>query len=482
MLRFHLPAVWLGAAACLTGALVAQQPSSIVFTTSLDEIALDGGAGLERLRLAATDKAMIVTPTPAGSYSARTFLSVDAQWAFLGDIDQDSSGTQVDTSSRGPGGDIDAIMVKRVPAPTGFGVRDLFFSYENSGGSTSADLPSGFEDGDVFRFAAQGQVEVFVSEALMLTAFGQSSTSDIDIDAICQSDAGDLFVSVDLTENVNGVSADDGAIIYIPATAITYDSNGDVVSFAPGAASVIATESDVIQMALDSGFKSSVGGDVTSSFELSGLDIDPNGGTWNPPGNPSLTLPNLLFTWSDFSNDGAILSTASNGTSLGSIPVINGVPMASTVATFGTQLGLLPDSTGLQGLGGLALIPAAVRPQPTAELYPTNVLTSSSIRWSQIQLSNATPNGLVAVFVTAGPSGTPGNFHPATSIPGLGGELFGDLNTYILLGGMVPDTNGLGAYTQVLPPITGLGGFELVFQGYDLVANTFVTPAPMRVL
>ena len=128
-----------------------------------------------------------------------------------------------DFSTAGPGDDTDAVFVTRFPLATvrpGFGPRAVFLSKEgNAGFDTSV-----FEDGDVFRYASQGGARGLRSEAQLLEAVGQSSSSELDLDAICQSETGDLFVSVRRRRVAPGGTADDGWIVRIPASAITYDA------------------------------------------------------------------------------------------------------------------------------------------------------------------------------------------------------------------------------------------------------------------
>ncbi len=449
------------AAALLAPAAAAQH--SILFTMDADEFMLDVANGAISAGTLSPDEVGIVTPL-VGAYSASAFLSIEGQWAFIGDLDMD--GRLVDASSDGPGADTDAIFVKRATgAPTGpVGQRDVFVSKEDVAGFASN------VDSDVFRYAAQGVIEVFLSETQLQDAFG--AATNVDLDALAQSDTGDLFFSVsDFSPPLGG----DGSILHIPASAITYDGSGNVTAITPGSAIEIATEADLSAFIIASGMLTSVGGAPTTSLELSGLEIDPAGGTWTSPVD-ALDYPNLLFVWDGFSNDGGILSTAGGG----SIASLNGVPLASSVATTGVQIGLLPDSTGLGGFGGLAVIDQI--PDPLVlENYPTNLITSSTILYTEQQISGATPGGGVFIFYDIGPSAI-GSVLSSTTLGGPSGEVFFGTGQFGVLGAVIADGDGHGAFVQTLPTSLVGSAANLVFQVYDLSSNSFGAPAPLQFL
>jgi hypothetical protein len=452
----------------LGGTTAAQD--SLVFCMDGDEVTLDNGSGLVEAGLIRQDETAIVTPG-SGAYSASIFLSMNAQWAFISDADGD--GEVVDSSSGGPGDDTDAVFVKRFPAPptAPLGPRDVYLSKEGDAGFDTAT----FSDGDVFRYAVQGVVEVFVSEAQLLEALGQSPTADLDLDAICQSGVGDLFVSFADTETVPAGSADDGAILRIPASAITYDVDNNVASIATGSAEIVATEDQVNAWIATSLMKTSVGGDPSTSIDTTALELDPAGGSFEAPAMPGVFLPNLLFAWSGFSNDGAVLSTAGGG----SLASLNGIPLASDVATTGAQIGLAPDSTGLGGLMGMGIVPGSGHPF-AVENHPTSLITSSTILWSRQEVSGATPGGIVVFFVDPGMSG-PGAVLLAVSIPGLGGELFSD-GTVTPLATLTADDAGYVGNVITLPSFLVGSNQNLVFQAFDLTTFSFSTPAPVQYL
>lgn len=450
------------AAVSLLAALAPAQHTILMTSGSSDENTL--GLDAFELDLIANDEVYEVTPLPGTFYTAKPFLPNGLAWFYLGDVDND--GTYVDASVDAPHGRIDAIFVKATtPAPVT--PRDVFFSIN----ATSANFP-GVTTSDVVRYAAQGVREVFLSDAVLQVGVGGTS---LNLDSLAQSAAGDLFLSFAGSETLAFGSALDGDVLMIPGSAITYDGNGNVASILPGSVVRVATEAGLIAMVNNSGFRTSVGGTVTTSFQLSGLEIDPNGGTFPASFDPSVQVPNLLFVWSDFSNDGAIVSTAGGG----SIAVINGVPMGSTIATQGDQLGWLPDSTGTNGPGGLALVPFQA-PTPTMHNYPRNLHTAGSgqtvIQW---QTSGGTPFGTTVVGLSL-EANTPGGTFPSLS----GAPYFGELglSSPILIGFFPNDGLGNTITPLLVLSTTLFAGTNLAVQALDLGTGILSTPAGISFL
>jgi hypothetical protein len=333
--------------------------------------------------------------------------------------------------------------------------RQVFFSIAAASPNLPGVLPS-----DVVRYSGQGVREVFLTEAQLMTGTGGTS---LNLDALAQSAAGDLFLSFSLTEVLPAPvgSVDDGDLIMIPASAITYDAQGNVSAITANSALRVANQADLIAMVNNSGFRTSVGGTVTTTFELSGLEMDPNGGTFVSPADPTLVVPNLLFCWSDSTNDGAIISTAGGG----SFAVINGVPMASAVATQGDQIGWLPGSTGVFGPGGLALIP--IQPPAYAlQNYPRNLHTQGTGQTLlQFQVSGGTPFG-ASIIALSVESAVPGGAFPSASVAPL---FLGELNMTapIIVGAFLHDSLGNCTSQFLIIATTGLSGTNVAAQALD---------------
>ncbi len=456
------------------GAPLAAQ-SSLIFCSDTDQFLLDGAGGLIGLADHVPDEALVVVPTTSGTYAARPFVTAAAQFVYIGDQDQD--GRWVDASVDAPGQDNDEFFIKRfigAPAPGSFTARDLFFSKESE-----TDFAPTFRDADVFRYAAQGVLEVFLSEAVLQGGLGTAAS--VDLDAICQSSTGDLFLSLSdfsIAGNSHSgpITITDGDILHFPVADITYDANGNVTALVGSSVIRIATEVDVNALITASAVLTSVGGAPTTSIDLSALEIDPSGGTWVTP-QGALTLPNLMFAWEGFSNDGAIISTAGGG----SIATINGVPMGSTVATTGTQIGLLPDSTGIDGINGMALIDEVLAPL-VVENYPVNLITSSTILYTEQQVSGATPGGNVVYFFDLGGT-TVGGALTSFAFGGLiTGEVFGTAFTFPILSVVTANGQGYARLVSTLPAFLVGSGTNLAFQAFDVATKTFAQPAGLQFL
>jgi hypothetical protein len=441
-------------------ALPAAAQQALLFAPENDELLLDNAGGLVEAGTLRPDEVGVFVP---GSGAARPFLPTGSQWAYLGDADSD--GRLVDTSTSAPGEDVDAVFVKRfLGAPTGpLGPREVFVSKEDVSG-----FAPGLEDGDVFRYSDQGLVEFFVTEAQLLSALGQEASGELDLDAICQNATGDLYLSFGDTELVNGVSALDGAVVIVPSAALTYDAQGNVSAVAAGSASVLFDETLMRQFVTNSGMATSVGGTPSADIDISALEVDPD---HSVPGGET----HLWFAWSGFSNDGAVLTTFGGGQAA----TLSGAPLASAVATTGTQLGLLPDSTGLDGLGGLALAPFGAR-QLCAENYPTNLITTSTVLFTRCEVTGATAGQPVVFFVDFGPL-APGSSLPALSLPLFDGQLFGT-GTVLVTGTGFASPLGVVGNALVLPSSTSGSGLNLVFQAVDVITGRLASPAAMQFL
>lgn len=451
----------------LLAASLAAQHTILFVAGSADRstLALDAS----EVDLMRSDEVYSITPATGQLAPARPFLPISLQYYYVGDLDAD--GVYVEDDLEGPGDTIDALLVKNtVTGPVT--PRDVFWSVDSV---SAANIP-GLRVSDVVRYAGQGALQFFLTQAQLNIACGYATTSNtVNLDAIAQSAAGDLFFSQSGVNTINGVATDDGDLLVIPASAITYDALGNVSAITAGAAVRIAAQADLITMITNSGHHTSVGGVVSTSpnIELSGLEMDPAGGTWVSPVNGQTYL-NVLFTWSDFHNDGAIISTAGGGT----IATINGVPMGSTVATLGDHLGILPDSTGTFGPNGLALIPQQ-EPVFALQNWPKNQhpAPSSSQLYTAVQMQSSagTPNG-ITIMVWSVESSTPGGTFPSVPAPSpFLGEI--GISSPIIVGAYPNDALGDAQSELIVLPLAVMTGTNISAQALDFTTLRFSTPA-----
>lgn len=419
------------------------------------------------LDLMINDEIYSVTPVIGSPYTARSFLPISLQDHYIGDLDND--GRYVEVSDEGPFGSSNAIDEIFVKAGTLGPVtpRDVFFSVED------ANVVGGILQSDVVRYMAQGVREVFMTEAQLITATGVTVTltNTINLDALCQTAGGDLFFSVSDAETMTLGAVADGDLLHIPASAITYDGAGNVTAITANSAIRVATEAQVLAMITASGIRQASGAVIGTLFELAGLEIDPNGGTWVSPVD-LLNYPNLLFCWNDASNDGGIVATAGGGT----IAVINGVPMGSASGTWGDQVGQLPTATGTNGLNGLALIPQQA-PVFSLMNFPRNLHTPGTAPGKtvvQLQASAGTPNGFT-IMAWSVEASIPGGTFPAFPAPApFVGEL--GMSAPIIIGLFFNDPLGNSQTNLMVLEMTVLTGVQLAAQALDFTSSTLSTP------
>lgn len=450
------------ALAAVAAAGLQAQTQTLLFSTTAPERAFSA-VGLEVSNFRPGEIQQFV---PGTDLSARPFLTDGTQWVYIGDAN--GNGRIVDDATNGPGQFTDAIFVRRAGVGAGErSQREVWLSKSSTTGFSTS-----LEDGSVFRYNAQNQTEIFVTEDQLIAALGQPSNQDLDLDAICQDSQGNLYVSFETTESVSGTNAFDGSIIRIPSSAITYNIfNGRVSQIASGSAQILVEESTLAMWISNSGVQTSAGNNPSTNVNVTGLEIDPDGGTFMTSVG---TAPNLLFTWSASTNDGAILSSR-NGGSLGSI---NGQPMASAVQTLGTQIGLAPDTQGLDGLSGIALAPGVVPASVVTEVGPQAVLFISSQLYVRQEILGATPNGTVAAFIDL----NSGAQFSSLTFPSINGEIFGR-GTPLAIGTATADSNGYATFQLPVPSsvFAGSNRFALAFQAVDFGSLSTALPAALQI-
>ncbi len=345
----------------------AQNHSLLISPDGADGFPLLGGAGAPAIGTADQSGAIMVTPDATTPYQARPFQTNRQLYVHRGDTDGDGNLSEFDTE-----GDTNCLFVPRhgAIAPTGpIEPSDLFRAIARNSFPVYIATTAGnvqVNDGDAFR-ARNGQIEVFVRESMLSAALGDPNL-DFDLDSLCQDPQGNLYFSGKDNETltmgpwatVQNGAFDDGDIVYIPASAITYDAQGLITAIAPDSALFFAREADVDAMVTNAVTYRLNGNQATTVVDIGGMDLDPNGGTWTSPQNPSLTAPNIVFG-SNFSNFfDSLWSTAANTNGMpGSPAVINGATIAHTDpmalpdgSVFGVGVPANPDS-----IGGLVIIP-----------------------------------------------------------------------------------------------------------------------------
>lgn len=497
--------------------LAAGQNQTLLFSGRFPFVSLDapnervGGAITQ---LSEFDVSMV---TPGAGAFARTLLPATAMQCYLGDANNDGNylkfeGLRTYFQNLQIGG----LFVKAADRGSVtwdkvyFTVRDNETTKDIEVFTANGTAVHTMVAGDWLRLLPNGNVEFFMTAAQLAVAAGAppaTASSVPGAHALLQDTNGDLYYApVQGGQWVGGnqggpVFANDGSVVKIAATDITYDASGNIAAFTPNSARLLLEEVatgpsaapiSVRQMVLNSGAMDRTGAPiaVTGVFgKVCGLSFDPNGGTFSSAypdllGNYTQE-PNLLFCSDAGSYAGTIFSTAT----LGSIATINGVLCGSNIPAVpatGTWLGVQFDSVnfqpslmGMQLVDGLAYEPMIL---DTAN-YGALPLAGSQPLW-QIDIKS-TPFSVAFMVAAFGPL-SPGAYVPSFPLaafpPVFTSDSFQDVFVgagAATLGLAVTDANGYGTWTFANPNNGGFAGVTFTLQAAAIVGNDFRTSTPV---
>ena len=504
--------------AALSSTVAAQAPQkSLLFTGRFPFVSLDATNERPGGSVNALDEFDFSWVTPAQGAFARSLRPATAHQALLGDGDSDGNylkfynfKTYFEALQFG------GVFVKHADKQNlssdrvYFTVRDNVATKQFEVQTNSGTAPQVLRPGDFVRLLPNGNVEIFLNAdqldvAAGLPPAGQSSTKGAH--ALAQDAQGNLYYSpVQGGHWVNGngptpVFANDGAICFVPASAINYDAQGNVQAIAPNSARLLWEEigvgsspsgTSVRGMVLNSGGMARDGTplQVTGVFgKVSGLDLDPNGGLATPayPDNTGAfpQVPNLVFCSDAGSYGGTIFSTNNNG----SLATLNGVLCGSNIASVpatGSWLGVQLDLVNFQpSLMGLQVVDA-VQAQPfvlDAPSFGAITTTAPAI----LVDGNTTPLTVAFLLASLGPAGPGGTFLsiPSSSLPIAPLLLPGSFSAVYpfaasqTLGLAVTDANGYFAYSSTNPHTGAYTGLTLVLQAVALNGAGFQISTPL---
>ncbi len=363
----------------ITASLAAQSPTTFLFSPLKPAESLSGSGGtvLGQLNPASVDQ---VTPAPGGGYSAEAFIKGMSWQTMVGDEDGDG-----DVHSPFVFRGVDAVLVKpyRIdrqgsvqPRNTPVTPLDTFISPVADLGTNVSGAP-GLRRGDcgavVRNSAGNGQIEHFITADQIVDAFGiidrqtrqRLDPKELNLDAICVDGRRNIFLSFEetqiLTLIVSGAPATiavaDGAVLWLPPAAWTYDARGNVASVVARRGRVALSEFDVDALVTAAGIADFAGGCPVTIGDTDALAIDRRGGSFTVNwGGTAYSAPHLLIGGETLTNAG-VIATAGGGT----IGAANGVPLAAACGagtTSGPRMGLSPlQVTSLDGLDSLARAP-----------------------------------------------------------------------------------------------------------------------------
>ena len=434
MNRSTLAALLLAAAAPAASA----QLQELSFTTLGNESTLSGSSGTVLATVTPEDVAVVI---PQAGASAELFVNHLNLNTLTGDGDGDAFYHEPIHA-----GAIDALQIC-APTPFPHTPRDLFFS-------TKIGLPfaggGGIQPSMVGTPAIGATPNIMITESQIRTALGITpNVLFIDVDAIAVDDLGTIFLSFeeDMPIFLGTQMLFDGGVAAIPASTVTW-SGCNVTAVTPNSGVIAFNENFANFMTVNANIADNAGNFIQVIFDLDGLEIDPNGGTFTTGGG---TFPNLIFS-GEYYTGGGILSTAG----FGSVATINGVPMASNFPgiTDGTQVGL--DPTGVGSLDGLALR------RPTCRFIMDSdtpeMLTAGPLN---LCAGGADPGQLVYFYATIYGASGPGNFQPSILAANPCFPEWFLWNTYLFA---IP-ADGLGIADVTLPYGGGVpAGNTVVFQ------------------
>jgi len=394
----------LAATLCLTAA-VSAQTWSVVTSSRWDATSLDDKAGeLSKIRPFGLWE---FTPAKTGTAAYHVLPSAGLS-ALMGDPDGDGKIAIFNGMKEGSTFAITGAFIKDADRTKG-DPRDIFWTVKDYGtyNTTIQVFKNGnkhvMRPGDFVRIRADGNAEFFITQDQIMKAAGPQTGAWIKgAIALCQDSNGALFYVPAHGRNaantgtggghwVNSpkkVFALDGAVCGIPASAITYDKAGNVKDVKASSATMLFAEvgtgplsqPSTRSLIKNSAFVTAGGTGDTTTLWISGIDIDPNGGTfkdWNGAKQPNLifTCENYKWSTSRFSWAGTIFSTTPNNLKvMGTIAQINGVAMGvKTGKATGAWTGL-KNTPRPPCLRGLALTRANHKP-----LAPSGPIAGTTI-------------------------------------------------------------------------------------------------------
>lgn len=230
--------------------------------------------------------------------------------------------------------------------------RDVFWSPSVPMGTTVSS--PGLRPGDVGRIGIGGGVEYFMTQEQFNKALGLPPNWFLDVDAIAYQVGLGVYFSIETTipagnavTACGSIAVEDGAVIAIPDSAITWSLAWTVADVLPSSAAVVIPEAQLSAMVAASGVGNRYGSALTQAIDLEALDIEQSSfaSVWTfTCGSYTCPVPDFYFATESMTGAG-VLSTISGG----SIPWGPCSPMAwqAPLPTSGVQMGIQPVSSAV---------------------------------------------------------------------------------------------------------------------------------------
>lgn len=503
------------AALALLGIPLPAQNVTALFMGRFDMVSLD--AANERVggsvsQLNGFDVSYV---TPGNNAVARTWLPTTAYSSMMGD--PTGSGNYTRFGSIPDNWDLASPFVKwndRVlpNPPIYFTVRDdrVAFPFDQfvQFGSQTVTVRAG----DYFRWTHNGNIEVFITQALLQKADGLDPNGGAEThgaSALVQDAQGNLYYSpleggtwVLGNDPTNPAWCSRAGVIMIDAANITYGANGNVQDIVADSAHIIFGgaaqggpngQPSILDMVFNAGAMDYTGSPIISYFNTYGLALDPAGGTLQASiprvvgGNTVYdTVPHLVFTSDSGTHAATLFSTRDNPLTqaAGSIAMINGVKFGSDIygvpasgAWWGVQQsGFSPTLMGIAFIDPINIEPfAADAPRNGAVTVVDPMLEVDFYPGASVP---------VVMLLSAGPGG-PGQFQLSFDVSRwFGGFSFSHLYPLtppvtISLPLGVANPAGYITFAATNPITPALAGVTLMAQGVRLPGGAVELSTPV---
>ena len=345
--------------------------------------------------------------------------------------------------------------------------------------------------GDFARIGRNGLAEFFITQDLIMKAAGpQTGTVSKGASALTQDAGGNLYYSPPgsqghvVTKLGKRVLAKDGSVIYIPASAITYDKDGNVKDVKSSSAIMIiemgsnapSNHPNMVTIVTNTKAVDSLGNRMVLTTNnwvtnVSGLAIDPNGGTFTSTLSGSTKHPNLLFVMDNRLYRGTVFTTKVVQSRMGALATINGTQMgALTGKADGSWVGAKgagnsPTLTGLE-IAAWNLNPKIPYGMSNMSTQRQGRVVLGTDKTFSLDFQTTAPRLPLVLLLGGGPA--KGKQMLAVNL----GALFGDFATaYVFNGGPfagaqgISDNFGRKFLSVPVPGGNALRGVSLVWQG-----------------
>jgi hypothetical protein len=251
-------------------------------------------------------------------------------------------------------GSIDALLegLPTNPAGTGSNQRAVFWSPSQAMGTNISGAPS-LRPGDVGRIvrntAGDGQVEYFMTREQFNQALGLPLTTPIDIDAIAWAPGMGVYFSLDQDipawTQCGPMLIEDGAIVCIPDSDLTYTGDFRVNTVNPSAAFLLFDEAQMDVFVQGAQITDRFGACINNIVDLEALEIDQSNPPFAIPGcsGTVIFVPTFLFA-GETTTGASVLTTAVGGQIYNSLCTTMGTSCGNG-PTFGPQTVIQPTST-----------------------------------------------------------------------------------------------------------------------------------------